>query len=192
MKKILLWVSLWGMIGYAQEKEEKQPFLQTKNEIRVGTENTLFLAEYERQIDHYLSLSAVAKFGSDNDNFNNYEDLYLGARARLYFKDYITQSFLYLFFDDKFKIRYFVEGNAGYSRATRNITKRLIDTNSNYYLTREKDSFHDIAGTLGAGWKLLYDKKYSIDFSFGGGGYLTNNNKYDTYGYIRVGYGYRF
>jgi len=192
-KTLLLIIGLACLSLHAQENKTFKPHLEYKNEIRIGVENFTTSIEYERQFTDHLSLGTVIRFSNEPeyyDSQNRYESFNMTLRGRVYLKDYITHSFLYLLFNDAFKIRYFFEGNVGYSKGIETITERFIDENDNYYLQRNTYDTNNIIGSFGFGGKLLLNKKFSTEFSFGPGKTFSGNQAY--HGYFRTGLGYRF
>ena len=149
--------------------------------------------EYERKMTNHLSLGLVGQYAINNEDFNNdynEEELNISLRGRYYFKHFITHSFLYLFFDDNIKVRYYVVSSAGYSYNSSNITKRFLNNENNFVIARDIEQNHNALISFGAGMKLLTFEKFTIEFSTGGGNFLSNNN--DGYDYIRFGFGYQF
>lgn len=202
MKKTIILLLLIFSSGFSQEKttnKDYKPHLERKNEIRIGKEYFSFLIEAERQLNNNISVGIKAKINNTAKNDSNYnndivndEKLYLGLNARYYFKHFITHSFLYLFFDDNVKVRYFTEGNLGYIANKHKYTSRYLDEQNAFILARKDKTENNIVGTVGIGTKLLMNDQFSLDFSFGGGNFFTNNNRYDSYSYVRFGLGYRF
>lgn len=184
------------ILGFSQEEKTFKPHLEKKNEIRIGQENYLTSLEYERQMTDHFSLGFVYRRGEPDyyyNEFNLNETLYAGFRGRYYFKDFITHSFFYLFYDDKVKVRYFAESNLGFSRSIDDdYSERYLDSDSNYVIHRVTDNKSNHAtGSVGAGFKLLYNEQFTFEFSFGGGQVLTSND-YINYSYFRYGIGFRF
>lgn len=197
MKKTVLLLLLGPLLCFGQDDETFKPHLEKKNEIRIGIHNYTSSLEYERQITDHFSLGAVYRRGDPKDylfdEFSINETLYVGAKARYYFKHFITHSFLYLFYDDRAKIRYFAESNLGYSSSVEHpFTERYLDNNSNYVLHRVTDKKNNnTTGSVGAGFKILYNNLFTFEFSFGAGQVLTQKD-FQNFGYTRVGVGFRF
>lgn len=210
MKKIA-WASalLLSLASYSQ-KNDFTAHLDHPNEVGfniVGTRNgsTTPGVYYERQINHNIGLGAIVGFSSEETNQNDdntYSDSFWGnngretfnfnAYGRYYFKDYITQSFLYLFFDNNVKIRYFIEGTAGLSTLKNRFTERTKNANDIYVIQRNNHKFTDATLGLGYGIKLLAFERFSIEMYGGGGKYLFNKKQAEGYAYFNLGLGYRF
>jgi|GEM_PF-5989669 len=220
MKKITLSCFLFlSLVSNAQEKFTAH--LDNPNEVGlnlVGIRNDNFLpgVYYERQLDHHFSLGATIGYSTNSNNSNYYysdeDSLYyendyyendyydnngletfnFNIYGRYYLKDYITESFLYLFFDHNVKVRYFLESTAGMAVLKNKFTETIKDTNNVYTIQRTTHNFTDATLGVGTGLKLLFNRKISLEMHGGGGSYLFNNKQAKSYLYFNLGLGYRF
>ena len=215
MKKIALGcLFLLSLNTNAQQKFTAH--LDDPNELGlnlVGIRNRNFLpgVYYERQLNHHFSLGAIIGYSTNSNNSNYYysdedslyyeNDFYdnngletfnFNIYGRYYLKDYITESFLYLFFDHNVKVRYFLESTAGLSVLKNKFTETIKDTNNVYTIQRTTHKFTDATFGVGTGLKLLFNRKFSLEMHGGGGNYLFNKKQAKAYVYFNLGLGYRF
>lgn len=178
-----------------------KPHLENKHEIYIGSNISNYspMTEigYEFQASDHFSFIASTTVSLFADDFYYEEDFQknkfgLNLKGRYYFKHFITHSFLYLFFNDKIKVRYFTEGILGYAYNSRMISYRYLDDHNDYVLDRKKTNENNVMVSFGFGSKFLLDKQFSFDYSFGVGNQVFSNKVDTAFGYFKLGVGYRF
>lgn len=190
MKQITLvtFLFLLGIckLSYAQENET---YRNKKQEIRAGlavSPGGIYSFSYERFVHGEFSIGLTSRYS--NSPTQDFEEDVLHEKFNLSFKGrYYNEN---IFTTNK-SLFFYMEGTAGYSILSQLKTRRILNNEGNFVISRDWIDENDTVLSFGLGAKVFFGKHISVDTGFGLGGYLSNDVE-EVYGFLNLEIGYRF